>query len=314
MARGRFCARCGFTFTNETANFCIKCQMARDDYEGEEEATNNTILDFRGPLHVESENANPNIKAPSYNTIFNPPPLKNRRSNKTYGKLSLRTNWAIQHSNLKSNYKEVKKWITNGQDRGVLPHGTFNLADIGIREALNKIIDENINELQELKFQGRGEPYKWAKNNIYKHIRKHLKYQRQKERRLERRRGEAPESSDAGECRGTTEQSDLEPPLLLEGFVGEDDVEEDNESFVLKEMNLCDIDEMYAELQTLMIERNIVESPKPFPRTREIREMDVRSRLELVAAYFRARRHHSDMVHRGGCGEDGALGAAAADR
>ena len=114
MARGRFCERCGFTFANELANFCIKCQTPRDEYEGEEEATNDTIPDFRGPLHVESQDVNPTIKAPSYNTSFNPPPLKNRRANKTYGKLSLRTHWAIQHSNIKDNYKLVKKWIIDG--------------------------------------------------------------------------------------------------------------------------------------------------------------------------------------------------------
>lgn len=298
MAKGRFCARCGFTFPNELANFCIKCQTHRDEYEGEEEGTNDTIPDFRGPLHIESQDVNPTIKAPSYNTIFNPPPLKNRRANKTYGKLSLRTHRAIQHRNVEANYKHVKKWIIDGQYRGVLPHGTFNLEDIVIREALNKIIDENIDGLQELKFKGRGEPYKWARYNIYKHIRTHLKYQRQKERRMERRRSEVPESSDAGECHGATQQPDLQPPLLLGCLVGEDDVEEDDATFVLKEMNLNDIDEMYSELQTLMIERNVMKNPRPFPSSREIREMDVNSRLELVAAYFRAKTHQSDMTNR----------------
>jgi hypothetical protein len=66
----------------------------------------------------------------------------------------------------------------------------------------------------------------------------------------------------------------------------------------LKEMRLSDIDEMYSELQTLMIERNVLENPKHFSNAREIREMDLNKRLELVAIYFRGKRHDSDMASR----------------
>lgn len=212
MARGRFCSMCGVKFSYDLANFCVQCQtpreeyMPREEYEltferkeeshQNEEASVNNVSDVRGPRHTESLHKNRTKKSPSYNTIFNPPPVKNRQLNKVYGKLSLRKDWAIQHHNLKDNYKQVKKWIKDGQDSGVLPQGTFTLEDTRVREALNKIIEENMNGLQELKFKDRGESYKWTKDNIYRNIKKHLKYKRQKERRLERMATEeAPEAS-----------------------------------------------------------------------------------------------------------------------
>jgi len=192
-------------FSNDSANFCVQCQAPREEYTPREEYEVNLRREEaqqneessvnRGPPHVEPLHENPSIKPPSYNTIFNPPPIKNRRTNKVYGKLSLRKHWAIQHHDLKENYKQVKKWIKDGQDNGVLPQGAFTLEDTGVREALNKIIEENINGLQELKFKDRGESYKWTKDNIYRNIKKHLKYERQKERRRRRLVDEAPEAS-----------------------------------------------------------------------------------------------------------------------
>jgi len=206
MVRGRFCSRCGLKFSNDLANFCMQCGSPRDEYEvnverkvkaqQNKEASVNTVLNSTGPFHTESPHENPIIKSPSYNTIFNPPPIKNRQTNKVYGKALLRKHWPIQHNDLKDNYKQVKKWIKDGQDNGVLPQGTFSLEDRGVKEALNKIIEENMNDLQELKFKDRGVSYKWTKDNIYRTIKKHLKYKRQKERRLQRRTAdEAPEAS-----------------------------------------------------------------------------------------------------------------------
>jgi len=144
-----------------------------------------------------------------------------------YGKLALRKHWAIQHNNLKDNYKQVKKWIEDGQNKGVLPQGTFCLEDVGVREALNKIIDDKVNSLQELKFKDRSESFKWSKDNIYKKIKKHLKYKRQKERRLQRRMiDEALQASHDGEFNGATHDSQRDPlyflrtPLAKDGTQG----------------------------------------------------------------------------------------------
>jgi len=136
MARRHFCSRCGFLFPNELANFCQQCGMSRDECEvsldrneetkSNEEAAINTIVDFRGPSYIECLHKNPILKSPSYKTIFNPPLIKNREKDKVYGKLVLHTNWSIQHSNLKNNNKQIKKWRKERQDNGVLPHGTFN--------------------------------------------------------------------------------------------------------------------------------------------------------------------------------------------
>jgi len=86
MARRRFCSRCGFLFPNELANFCQQCGMSREESEvsldrneeteRNEEAPVNTIVDFRGPPHIECLHKNPILKSPSYKTIFNPPPIK----------------------------------------------------------------------------------------------------------------------------------------------------------------------------------------------------------------------------------------------
>jgi len=139
MARGRFCSRCGFPFANEEAKFFQQCGMSKDGHEvslkrgqwahQNEEPPINIVIDFRGPLHIERVGENPTLKSPSYNTIFNPPPIRNRKKDKVYGKLLMHKNWAIQHSNLKDNNKQVKNWIKEGQEKGVLLQGTFTLED-----------------------------------------------------------------------------------------------------------------------------------------------------------------------------------------
>jgi len=47
-----------------------------------------------------------------------------------------------------------------------------------MKKAFRKIIEKNMNGLQNLKFKDTEESYKLAEDNIYKSIKKHLKYRK----------------------------------------------------------------------------------------------------------------------------------------
>lgn len=119
--------------------------------------------------------------------IFDPPALHNRVRNKLYGRRCLKHDFPIQHKCYVSNYKRTHEWVNEGQSLGHLPKGEFTLEDPTVRDALRKIIIDKKDDLMDIKFN-KERNYAWREADIYKKMRKNLKYRRWKKRRAEKSR------------------------------------------------------------------------------------------------------------------------------
>ncbi|KAG0595768.1 hypothetical protein M758_UG195500 [Ceratodon purpureus] len=197
--------------------------------------------------------------------IFDPPSLQNRMKTKLYGRKCLKYEYPIQHKCYVDNYKKTTRWIEEGQSSGLLPDGAFTLEDPSVRVALKSIINEKKDDLMDIKF-GKKKKHAWREGDIYKKIKKNLKYRRWKIRKAEK------ENQIVTSATGTNEGVEEENPLLSP--IGELDVE--------------NVNEMYAVLSNFMIgENELARRDKrrvPFPpNSRLLSDGD---RLTLVARFL----------------------------
>jgi len=74
----------------------------------------------------------------------------------------------------------------------------------------------------------------------------------------------------------------------VEGSLGEDELEvptkkdgvyKDEETLIIKEMGLTNVNQMYLELDMFMSEKNRLLNPKPFPSLRRLRQLNFEEKL-----------------------------------
>ena len=123
-----------------------------------------------------------------------------------YRRRGLKHKYPIQHKCYVDNYRRTHAWIDAGQSSSHLPEGAFTLEDPSVRDALKKIISENKDDLMDINF-GRTKKFAWRKADVYKKIRKNLKYRRWKQRKAEKNA-----NSDTGEPEGPRSPSPSQLP------------------------------------------------------------------------------------------------------
>lgn len=311
-----FCEECGATFMRDSAKFCGECRTPRgfrtngvqptspmevpmpelpertQEDDVEEHIDNEARNNLRGPPGRQGVVRVPQQKPPSYNMVFDPPSLQNRSKNKLYGRRCLKQEYPIQHKCYVDNYKKTHAWIEEGQSSGLLPDGTFTLEDPSVRVVLKSIINEKKDDLMDIKF-GRNKKYAWREGDIYKKMKKNLKYRRWKKRKAEKENHIVSSASDTVE--GGEEQNSLvssQPIDTLESreFVGVGNEEEeiDEESFIMRELDVENVNEMYAVLSNFMIgENELARREKrrvPFPQNSRL--LSDEEKLTLVARFL----------------------------
>ena len=237
-----------------------------------------------------------------------------------YGRRCLKHEYPIQHKCYVDNYRRTHAWIDEGQSSSHLPEGAFTLEDPSVRDALKKIISENKDDLMDLKL-GRTKKYAWREADVYKKIRKNLKYRRWKQRKVEKNANsdtggpseasEGPRSPSPSQLQEFSCPSEAEPfeqrqsesmpnrresePLEQRQFISEDmpngDEEEegDDETFVMRRLDVENVHEMYARLSTFMNAENAVarNASKRPPFLLNYRSLEEEDKLFLVATFYR---------------------------
>jgi len=228
----------------------------------EEHIENEVPNNLRGPPARGGVERLPQPKPPSYNMLFDPPSLQNRMKNKLYGRRCLKQEYPIQHKCYVDNYKKTHTWIAEGQSSGLLLDGTFTLEDPSISVALKSIINEKKDDLMDIKF-GKTKKYAWKEGDIYKKIKKNLKYRRWKKRKADKENHAVTSASATDIVEGVEEQN---PPLSSQPIdtfesrdffqVENEEEEVDEESFVMRELEIENVNEMYAVLSNFMVGEN----------------------------------------------------------
>jgi hypothetical protein len=172
---------------------------------------------------------------------------------------------------------------------------------------LKKIISEKKENLMDINF-GKNKKYAWREADVYKKMRKNLKYRRWKKRKVEKAR-----TSESGEPSPAREQRSCPSPVpsQREEFLehgesssserrhspenipnGDEEEEGDDESFVMHRLDFENVNEMYAGLSNFMNGENALarsdgrRTPFP-PNSRSFSDGD---KLFLVTTYLRTHR------------------------